>query len=169
MPRMLLLAALIAAVPALALAQPDKPVQTAAKPAAYARASKMTGVIAKKRKPKPDPVSDLPSGPKAMVGTWVIGKDGEGASACTIRLNAPGVIGGFQLVAPKSCKDVLERWDDLYAWYIATDGDLVMADGLRQPVLVFHKLNDDFGDWATEGDTWDRLLLARASSVGVSR
>ena len=165
MPRMLLLAALIAAVPALAQAQPDKPVQTAAKSAVYAQPSKMTGAIAKKRKAKP--VSDLPSGPKALVGAWVIGKDGEGASACTIRLNAPGVIGGFQLAAPKSCKAVLDRWDDLYAWYIATDGDLVMADGLRQPGLVFHKLND--GDWATEGDTWDRLLLARASSVGISR
>lgn len=165
MPRRLLLAAMIAAVPGLAQAQSDKSIRSAAKPAAYAQPPDMTSAMARKRNAKP--VSDLPSGPKALVGAWVIGKDGEGASTCTIRLNAPGVIGGFQLAAPKSCKDVLERWDDLYAWYIATDGDLVMADGLRQPVLVFHKRND--GDWATEGDTWDRLLLARTSKVGISR
>jgi hypothetical protein len=33
--------------------------------------------------------------------------------------------------------------------------------------LVFKKLNDRV--WATQGDDWDRLLLRRASAVGISR
>ena len=166
MPRMLLLAVLIAAVPALVQAQPDKSIRAAAKPAASAPPGDLTGAAAKKRKSKPDPVSDLPSGPKAVVGSWVMAHDGEGAANCRLRLDAPGVIGGFRLVAPKTCKAVLDGWDELYAWYVTTDGDLVMANVTRETVLRFRRLGD--GDWAT-GDDDDRLLLIRASKVGITR
>jgi len=156
MRRILLLAALAAAIPALARAD------QAIRPAARVQ----TGAAAKASKPRPGPTSDLPSGPKAVVGTWVMAHDGEGAAICRLRLDAPGVIGGFRLVAPKACKAVLDRWDELYAWYVASDGDLVMANVTRETVLRFHKLGHD--DWAT-GDDEDRLLLERASKVGTTR
>jgi len=116
---------------------------------------------------KAKPPDALPTGPKAFVGAWSVGKDGEGADVCTVRFNATGVIGGFQLVAPKSCAKAVPRWDQLYAWRVAKSGDIVMADATRKAVHVFHKLDAD--GWATEGDDGNRLLLQRAAKVGVSK
>jgi len=122
----------------------------------------------KPAKPPPKAADDaLPTGPKAYVGAWSVGKDGEGADVCTVRFNAAGVIGGFQLVAPKACKDAVPRWDELYAWRVGQNGDIVMADATRRSVYVFHKLDDDV--WATEGSDWERLLLQKATKVGTSR
>ncbi|MEJ2817947.1 MULTISPECIES: AprI/Inh family metalloprotease inhibitor [unclassified Caulobacter] len=122
----------------------------------------------KPAKPPPKAADDaLSSGPKAYVGAWSVGKDGEGADVCTVRFNAAGVIGGFQLVAPKACKDAVPRWDDLYAWRVGQNGDIVMADATRRSVYVFHKLDDDV--WATEGSDWERLLLQKATKVGVGK
>ena len=42
----------------------------------------------------------LPSGPKAFVGSWRIGHDGEGSQTRVPALNAAGVIGGYQVRAP---------------------------------------------------------------------
>ncbi len=129
---------LLAAVSGVAHAAPSKPAKPAAKAADDA----------------------LPTGPKAYVGAWSVGKDGEGADVCTVRFNAAGVIGGFQLVATKACKDAVPRWEDLYAWRVGQNGDIVMADATRRSVYVFHKLDDDV--WATEGSDWERLLLQKA-------
>jgi hypothetical protein len=123
-------------------------------------------IVDAEHKAKP-PVSDMPTGPKAYVGAWVVGKDGEGADVCTVRFNAPGVIGGFQLVAPKTCKDAVAHWDDLYAWRVQPNGDIVMADATRRAVYVFKKLDDEV--WATEGADWDRLLLRRAPASRAKR
>ena len=102
--------------------------------------------------------NDLPSGPKRFVGTWQMGHDGEGSDFCTIRLAADGVIGGAKLVVPKACKGVVDRWDDLYAWYVnPTDGSLVMADPTRHGVYHFHRV--DQGIWASEGSDEDRYLI----------
>jgi hypothetical protein len=160
--RIILLAALATAIPALAHAQNDPTVVGAAKPSSYAGAADLNGQMAKSRKTKTS--DDMPKGPKAYVGAWVVGKDGEGADVCTVRFNAAGVIGGFQLVAPKSCKDAVAHWEDLYAWRVQANGDIVMADATRRGVYVFRKLDDEV--WATEGADWDRLLLRRASKGG---
>ncbi len=162
---LVLLAALATAIPALARAQNDPTVVGAAKPSSYAGAADLNGQMAKSRETKTS--DDMPKGPKAYLGAWVVGKDGEGADVCTVRFNAAGVIGGFQLVAPKSCKGAVEHWDDLYAWRIGPGGEIVMADATRRSMYVFKKLDDEV--WATEGADWDRLLLRRASKVGISR
>ncbi|EJL27067.1 hypothetical protein PMI01_03981 [Caulobacter sp. AP07] len=167
MRRIALLAALATAVAVSAHAQNAPAVVGAAKPSPYAGAADLTGQMAKTRKTKTPPGDAMPKGPKAFVGSWVVGKDGEGASTCTVRFNAAGVIGGYQLVAPKRCKGAVPHWDDLYAWRIGPGGEIVMADATRRGVLVFKKLNDQA--WATEGGDWDRLLLRRASTVGISR
>ncbi len=165
--RILLLAALATAVPALTQARGDPTVVGAAKPSPYAGAADPTGQMAKTRKTKAPPADDMPKGPKAYVGSWIVGKDGEGAEVCTVKFNAAGVIGGFQLTAPKSCKGAVAGWEDLYAWRINTDGAIVMADATRRGVYVFRKLDDEV--WATEGADWDRLLLRRAGAGGASR
>lgn len=167
MRRIMLLAALATVIPVLAHAQGDPAVVGAAKSSPYAGIADRTGQMAKARKTKAPPADDMPRGPKAYVGPWVIGKDGEGADTCTVKFNAAGVIGGFQLVAPKTCKAVIARWDELYAWRVGADQDIVLADATRRAVLVFHKLDADA--WATEGADWDRLLLQRASRVGTGR
>jgi hypothetical protein len=148
--RIVLLVALATAIPVLAHAQSHPAAVGKAKPPARAATA-----------------DDMPKGPKAFVGAWVIGQDGEGADTCTVRFNAAGVIGGFQLVAPKTCKGVIAHWDDLYAWRIGANDDIVLADAMRRAMLVFHKLDADV--WATEGGNWDRLLLQRESRVGLSR
>ncbi|MBO9559115.1 MAG: AprI/Inh family metalloprotease inhibitor [Caulobacter sp.] len=109
----------------------------------------------------------MPTGPKAYVGAWSVGKDGEGAHVCTVKFNAAGVIGGYQLVATKACAKAVPRWKELYAWRVADNGDIVMADATRKSVYVFHKLGAD--GWATKGGDRDRLLLQRATKVGVSK
>lgn len=119
---------------------------------------------AQKEKP---PASDMPTGPKAYVGVWSAGKDGEGADVCRVTFNAPGVIGGYQLVATKACAKAVPRWDELYAWRLADNGDIVMADVTRTAVYVFHKLDDDA--WATDGADWERLLLHRATKAGARK
>ena len=163
----ILLAALATAIPVFAHAQNDRTVAGAAKPSPYPGAVDLTGQMAKTRKTKTQPADDMPKGPKAYVGAWVVGKDGEGADVCTVRFNAAGVIGGFQLVAPKSCKGAVAHWADLYAWRVNPDGTIVMADATRRSMYVFKKLDDEV--WATEGGDWDRLLLRRAGKVGISR
>ena len=164
----ILLAALATAIPALAHAQNAPAVVGPAKASPYAASAGLTDQMAKTRKTKtPTPSEDMPRGPKAYVGAWVVGKDGEGADVCAVRFNAAGVIGGFQLAAPKSCKSAMAHWDDLYAWRVQGNGDIVMADATRRGVYVFKKLDD--GVWATEGGDWDRLLLRRASKGGISR
>ena len=160
MRRIVLLGVLATAIPALAHAQDDPKVVGAARPSPYAGAADLTGQMAKSRKTKTPPTDDMPKGPKAYVGSWVVGKDGEGADVCTVKFNAAGVSGGFQLVAPKSCKGAVAHWDDLYAWRIGPGGEIVMADATRRGVHVFKKLDE--GLWATEGGDWDRLLLQRA-------
>ncbi|KRA59618.1 hypothetical protein ASD79_13285 [Caulobacter sp. Root655] len=167
MHRIALLAVLATVIPVLAHARDDPTVVGAAKPSPYAGAADLTGQMAKTRKTKTPPSDAMPKGPKAFVGSWVVGKDGEGASTCTVRFNAAGVIGGYQLVASKRCKGAVPHWDDLYAWRIGPGGEIVMADATRHGVLVFKKLNDQV--WATEGGDWDRLLLRRARAVGISR
>jgi len=163
----MLLAALATVIPVLAHARGDPAVVGAARPSPYAGTADRTGRMAKARKTKTSPADDMPRGPKAYVGSWVLGKDGEGADTCIVKFNAPGVIGGFQLVAPETCKAVIARWDELYAWRVGADQDIVLADATRRAVLVFHKLDAD--GWATEGADWDRLLLQRASRVGTGR
>ena len=156
---------LLIGLPAASHAQ-DAKVARAAKPSAYAGAGDMSASMAARRKAKtPDDV--LPAGPKAFVGAWTIGKDGEGAKVCTIQFNAAGVIGGFQLVAPKTCKGAVDRWDDLYAWRIVDGDAIVLADPTRRSVHVFHKLDSD--GWATEGADWERLLLQRAPKARVGK
>ncbi|CAN7223218.1 AprI/Inh family metalloprotease inhibitor [Caulobacter sp. LjRoot300] len=162
MRRTMLLAALATAIPALAHAQNDPTVVGAAKPSPYAGTAELTARMAKTRKTKTPLADDMPKGPKAYVGSWIVGKDGEGAEVCAVRFNAAGVIGGFQLVAPKRCKDAVAHWDDLYAWRIGPGGEIVMADATRRGVYVFKKLGDEV--WATEGGDWDRLLLRRAGA-----
>ena len=167
MRRIMLAAALATAIPALAQAQNDPRVAGAAKASPYAGAADPSGAMAKTRNTKSPPDDDMPKGPKAYVGAWVVGKDGEGADVCTVQFNADGVIGGFQLVAPKRCKGAVAHWDDLYAWRINADGAIVMADATRRAVYVFRKLDDEV--WATEGADWDRLLLRRARKTQVRR
>ena len=102
--------------------------------------------------------SDLPSGPKRFVGSWQMGHEGEGSDFCTIRLDADGAIGGAKLVVPKACKGVVDRWDDLYAWYVnPVSGELVMADATRHGVYHFHRI--DQGIWASEGSDDTRYLI----------
>jgi len=163
----MLLAALATVIPVLAHAQGDPAVVGAARPSTYAGTADRIGQMAKARKTKTPPADDMPKGPKAYVGSWVIGKDGEGADTCTVKFNAAGGIGGFQLVAPKACKGVIARWDELYAWRVGADDDIVLADAIRRAVLVFHKLDAD--GWTTEGADWDRLLLQRAGRTGTGR
>jgi len=100
-----------------------------------------------------------PAAPKAFTGAWYLGRDGEGADTCRVRLNAAPVIGGFQLVAAKACAKVTPRAADLYAWYVNPEGAVVMADPTRRAVLVLKPLVK--GVWATEGGDFDRLLLQR--------
>ena len=136
--------AILAAVAALALA-----------PAAQAR-------------PKPNPAAGaLTAAEQPLVGTWRLGQDGEGAQTCAIYLRSPAVIGGHQVKTAKICVDAVDRAGDLYAWYVSTKGELILADPLRQPVYRFHRLNG--GAWATQGDDFGRLLLQPASQVGTSR
>lgn len=167
MRRIMLLAALATVIPVLAHARSGPAVVGAARPSPFPGAADRTGQMTKARKTKTPPADDMPRGPKAYVGSWVIGKDGEGADTCTVKFNAAGVIGGFQLAAPKRCKGVIARWDELYAWRVSAGDDIVLADAARRAVLVFHRLDAD--GWATEGADWDRLLLQRASRVGTGR
>ena len=155
---LLLTTILLASVPVVASAQ-DARIVGAAKTSTYGGLQDESAAMAAKRQAKPDDDA-LPTGPKAYVGSWIVGKDGEGADVCTVKFNAPGVIGGFQLIAPKTCKDAVTHWDDLYAWRLSPDGAIVMADATRRAVYVFRKLDPEV--WATEGADWDRLLLRRA-------
>ena len=145
-----------------------RPILLLAMLAAVSSAASVHAAASKPAKPPPKAAGDaLPTGPKAYVGAWSVGKDGEGADVCTVKFNAAGVIGGFQLVAPKSCAKAVPRWDELYAWRVGQNGDIVMADATRRSVYVFHKLDDDV--WATEGGGWERLLLQKATKVGVGK
>ena len=92
-------------------------------------------------------------------GTWTLSKDGEGAPACSVKLERRRVIGGSALNVPARCSKVTARAEDLYAWYRNPKGELVMADPQRHAVLVFHALPG--GVWATEGSDEERLLLQR--------
>lgn len=114
---------------------------------------------------KPPP-SQITVAETPLVGTWRIGRDGEGAMTCAIYLRAPAVIGGHEVKTAKICVDAIDRADDISAWYLNPDGDLVLADPLRKPVYRFHRLEG--GIWATEGDDVDRVLLRPASQVGIS-
>ncbi len=93
----------------------------------------------------------------ALVGAWRVGYDGEGSSTCVIRLNPAVVIGGNQVVAPKSCKGAIERYDELYAWRLNPQGVLVLADPARQGIYRFHQITK--GVWATDGADDQRYLL----------
>lgn len=100
----------------------------------------------------------LPSGPKRFTGAWWMGHDGEGAWQCTINLDANGVIGGARLRVPAQCKGVVERWDELYAWYVSpVNGELIFADATRKSVYRFHRL--DPGIWASDGGDFERYLI----------
>jgi len=104
----------------------------------------------------------LPSGPKAFVGTWRMGHDGEGATTCVIRFDASGVIGGFRLEPSKHCRGAVDRYDDLYAWRLNPAGELVLADPTRQGVYRLHRIAE--GIWATEGADDERYLLQRTAA-----
>lgn len=102
--------------------------------------------------------AQTPAAPKAMLGSWVLAQDGEGAPTCTIVLDAPPVIGGFRLTSQPRCRRVLETADDLYAWYLNPKGELVLADATRHAVLVFSMME---GTWAASPEPATQLLLSR--------
>jgi hypothetical protein len=157
---------LLTSVPMAASAQ-DAKIVGAAKVSNYSGLHDSSASMAAKRQTKTPDDDALPTGPPAYVGAWIVGKDGEGAQVCTVRFNAPGVIGGFQLVAPPPCKKAVAHWDDLYAWRLSPDGAIVMADATRRAVYVFHKLDPEV--WATEGSDWERLLLRRAPKLRAGK
>ena len=99
----------------------------------------------------------LPQGPKRFTGAWSMGHDGEGARTCVINLDPQGVIGGARLRVPARCKGIVDRWDELYAWYVNPDGQLVMADATRKSIYRFRRL--DPGLWASEGGDFERYLI----------
>ncbi len=103
------------------------------------------------------PGDRAPSRPMAFVGAWRVGYDGEGAMTCVIRLNAAVVIGGYQVVAPKSCRGAIERYDELYAWRLNPQGELVLADPARHGIYRFHQITK--GVWATDGPDDQRYLM----------
>lgn len=162
----LLLGVLIAALPVLAQARDVPTVRGPAKSPAYAAPRDMTGPAARTRKTKPGP-GGLTAAEAPLVGTWRIGKDGEGAMTCAIHLRSPAVIGGHEVKVAKTCAGAVDRADDLSAWYVNTEGRLALSDPLRKQVYLFHRLGD--GTWATEGGDFDRVLLTRANQVGISR
>ncbi len=96
----------------------------------------------------------------AFAGAWRVGYDGEGAKTCVIRLSTAVVIGGYQVVAPKSCRGAIDRYDELYAWRLNPQGELVLADPTRQGVYRFHRITK--GVWATDGADDERYLLQPA-------
>lgn len=104
------------------------------------------------------PTSDvLPSGPPAFAGAWWMGHDGEGSQSCLVRLKVAGVIGGYQLRVPRTCRGIVDRYDELFAWFPGPNGTLVFIDAARQAIYRFH--NDGDGEWASEGSADERYLL----------
>jgi hypothetical protein len=101
--------------------------------------------------------SDMPEGPKRFVGAWQIGHDGEGSNFCTINLDAAGVIGGAALRVPRACAKIVDRWDELYAWYVTPQNRLIFSDATRRAVYRFERL--DPGVWASEGGDFERYLI----------
>ncbi len=99
----------------------------------------------------------LPSGPPAFAGAWRLGHDGEGSRSCIVRLEVAGVIGGYELRAPRTCRGAVDRYDELFAWFPGPNGTLVFVDAARQAIYRFHQLPD--GGWASEGSADERYLL----------
>lgn len=91
--------------------------------------------------------------PKAMLGRWDFGRDGEGAPSCTVTLNPEPVIGGYRLTAAKACARVTPRAGDLYAWYVNTAGELVFADPVRKAVV---RLSQGDGVWSSDAYLMNR-------------
>lgn len=103
----------------------------------------------------------LPSGPPAFAGAWYLGHDGERSRTCIVRLKVNGVIGGYQLRAPHTCRGAVDRYDELYAWFPGTNDTLVFVDAARQAIYRFHTIPD--GDWASEGSDEERYLLEKVA------
>ena len=109
----------------------------------------------------PAALAQVPAAPKAMLGSWVIAQDGEGSSTCTLDLKAHQVIGGYELSVPARCKRAVQEADDLYAWRMNGEAELVLADATRKPVLVFRR--DASGAWSTPEEAGIPYLLSRPS------
>ncbi|QPI75614.1 hypothetical protein IZV00_19410 (plasmid) [Sphingobium sp. Cam5-1] len=108
----------------------------------------------------------LPEAPDAnarrIKGIYQLAEDREGGRACRIILTDERTIGGYAAQANQACvakfalpwycghgdatdmdKNCAPRpTEDVFAWFVAPDGQIVLIDGARQPLFHLSPLSD---------------------------
>ena len=114
---------------------------------------------------RPALAAEIPAGPPlphsavSMIGIWRVGRDGEGARTCLVKLAPAPVIGGYRVVLGKGCRRAIDQAGDLYAWRPGGTGEIVFAAPTRQAVLSFHRIAAR--TYATAGSDDDRYLMVK--------
>ena len=98
-------------------------------------------------------------GPGAFLGKWDFSGDTEGTAACVVEFRQPTVIGGYQIVYPRSCARVWSRMGDVASWRPAPGHALAFADAVRHTMLSFYPTGG--GDFIARTDDGAGYVLTR--------
>jgi len=79
----------------------------------------------------------LAAGESNLKGAYDLWEDFEGGKVCNIKLDDEQTIGGFVLEGDEDCFSALKLGGDPYAWFLDSEGQLVVTDATRKVLARF--------------------------------
>ncbi|WP_257558051.1 protease inhibitor Inh/omp19 family protein [Sphingobium sp. CFD-2] len=125
-----------------------------------------------------------------MKGIYELAEDREGGRACRIILTDERTIGGYEAQADNACTalfalpwfcghdDVIDTeknctpgpTEDVFAWFVAPDGQIVLIDGARQPLFRLTPLSDGiYYERRDDSNGQESLSFSRVSPADADR
>lgn len=80
---------------------------------------------------------------KDYAGQWQV-QDAEATKTCNVTLASEEAIGGYVIIAAESCGGTFPVMDEIAAWRMYENGDIVFADAARKERLRFFTPDDNY-------------------------
>lgn len=97
----------------------------------------------------------------SLQGEWDLWQDVEGGRVCPITLSATPLIGGYAVRADAKCVAQLPLEGEVYAWFIADNEQLVLADATRKALARMVPNQDGTFYLDRSGTGFESVVLSR--------
>jgi len=95
-----------------------------------------------------------------LAGDYDLWEDFEGGRVCALTLTGDQTIGGYGAEGDEDCIAHLGLDGDIFAWFVAGDGQLVLIDATRRALLRFNVTGDGIYYANREGTGLENLVLS---------
>jgi len=98
---------------------------------------------------------------KPFLGDYDLWEDFEGGRVCRITLENARTIGGYAVTSDTACVGALKLGGDLFAWFPAEDGAVVLIDAARKTLARLEPLPDQTFYARRQDQGLENLVLSR--------